>query len=603
MLVLAFSYPAFAQDNKLTEGSLQAQFANLLEKEGLAGVSWFVIRGDEVSIDGRGFADLETKAPMKAETPVHIGSVAKVVLAIGVLRLIETSELTLDSKVTEVLSDKILENSRQHQSPVRVRHLLEHTAGLNNLNMWQFLNTRPTPNTPLREGLLPDADSRLKVRTEPGTQYSYSNIGYAMLGMIIEKVSGQRYEDYLDEQVLAPLKMRQSTFHFVHQEHDAELGLATGYFDGGQKALAQPMYLRPAGQFTTTANDMAKFARFLISGATLDGQSFIPANLLESLSKPTTTSAAKAGLEIGHGLALALRDRHGVVGQCHPGTTFGFQANICLFPDHNSAFFFAINTDSESANYEEFTIRLIEALNLPSSAAHDSAPMAKHTDHSTIEGFYLLRPANMEEFAWLDLVFNFQHLSWDVDRLVVRSLQHPEKLLIPITQSLFRASDRSMPSHVIIQSDNFIQFSDGLNTYTRSSSITLLLNWLSLALGLLGILYIVSLGAVRIAFRNVKDQGQILWPFSAILLFILPILAFQQQSFMQFGELTLASGLLTAVSLALPVTLIIAIALISRRQEISQAAKRDRLAMLAALQFCLLLGYWNLLPIKFWVVA
>lgn len=602
VFLLILTYPTFthSQSEKTSSASLQQQLYQLMSSEDLAGVSWFVADGDHVSTDGTGFANLQTRVPMTADTPVHVGSVAKVVVAIGVLRLIETSDLRLDSEVRDILSNEFLDNPWEEEAPVQVRHLLEHTAGLNNLNMWQFLSTRPTPNTPLQEGLLVGKDSRLKIRSKPGDQYSYSNTGYALLGIIIEKVSGQRYEEFLDQHVLKPLKMNQSTFHFMHQQDDAPSKLATGYLDGGQEILAQPMYLRPAGQFTTTARDMAKFASFLIAGGKLDGQSFIPSNAVADLSKPTTTLAAKADLDIGHGLALALRDRHGVLGQCHPGTTFGFRANICLFPEQKKAFFYSINTDSESADYEKFTIAFIEALNVRKTVAEISNPIHEKTAKQNINGFYLLEPANMQEFEWLDLMFNFRYLSMQGDQLVVRSLQNSPKQLFPVSDSLFRADDRTVPSHVLFKSGEHQQFSDGLNTYTRSAGMKLMLNWVSLTLGLLGLLYIVLLSVYRLLFRGPQNSGAILWPFGSILLFALPITAFVQQSFMRFGELTFASGLLTLVSLALPVSLLIAIALITKRQTISTADKLDRLAMLALLQFCLLLGYWNMLPIKYW---
>src|SRR5690606_13076553 len=122
-----------------------------------------------------------------------------------------------------------------------------------------------------------------------------------------------------------PIGMHQSTFRFVSQEGPhADARLAMGHFEDAVTQTAVPLYLRPAGQFTTTASDMGIFARFLMGNGEIEGQPFIASHLLRAMGRPTTTEAAAAGLtDAGYGLGLNSRDRHGVVGNCHTGTTVG----------------------------------------------------------------------------------------------------------------------------------------------------------------------------------------------------------------------------------------------------------------------------------------
>src|SRR3546814_10529503 len=97
----------------------------------------------------------------------------------------------------------------------------------------------------------------------------------------------------LDYHFLGPLGMHQSTFRFVSQEGPhADAQLAMGHFEGGATQAAVPLYLRPAGQFTTTASDMGLFARFLMSDGEIDGKPFIAPHLLQAMGRPTTTEAA-----------------------------------------------------------------------------------------------------------------------------------------------------------------------------------------------------------------------------------------------------------------------------------------------------------------------
>ena len=98
-----------------------------------------------------------------------------------------------------------------------VRHLLDHTAGLDDMRLWQTFNTRPTADTPLSEAFDRDA-SVLAIRSRPGRQFSYSNISYTLAAMVIESVTGERYEAWLERELLAPLQMRDSTFAFTSQQ-------------------------------------------------------------------------------------------------------------------------------------------------------------------------------------------------------------------------------------------------------------------------------------------------------------------------------------------------------------------------------------------------
>ena len=135
-----------------------------------------------------------------------------------------------------------------------------------------------------------------------------------------------------------------------------------GHFENGEPHPSVPTRLRPAGQLTTTAGDMARLARFLMSDGRIDGLRFIDKGLLDSMGVPVGTEAVQAGLEVGYALGLSTRDRHGALGKCHGGSTVGFHAMFCLFPQHKSAFFLSINTDSETAQYDRFHALLIHAL-------------------------------------------------------------------------------------------------------------------------------------------------------------------------------------------------------------------------------------------------
>jgi CubicO group peptidase (beta-lactamase class C family) len=583
--------------------TLEAEFGAGLKEEGLAGAVWSEVLPDgTVKVGASGLRDAARQVPMQADTRMQVGSVGKVALALGVLRLISEDKLTLDTPLQQVLPELALRNPWLASDPVRIRHLLAHTSGLDNVRFWQAFSLKPAPDTPLAAAF-DGGGNLLRVRTRPGSRYAYSNMGYGLLGMVIEKVTGQPYERYLDAQLLQPLGMADSTFAFVSQTGaQADPRLAMGYFEHGVAQPAVPQYLRPAAQFTTTAADMAKLAQFLMGDGKLQGTQFIDLALMGALSEPAGTDAAQAGLATGHGLALAVRDRHNVVGACHPGTAVGFRAMLCIYPEQDSAFFVAFNTDAERADYERFNRLLLRDLELPLRA-----PAPQGTPAPTVEnwqGVYVPSPSAMASMAWVDAVFGFTRVKWDGESLFLIPFQGEPKELEPVGGLLFRASDRSTASHVLMQEDGKHVLSDGLRSYERASMLRMLVLWGSLALGAAGLLYVLVVGIWRAALRRLGRGDHLFAPLLSLLALLLPLPFFYFQSYLRLGDVTVASVLLTVATAALPLATAFGLARCWRSRgtaaEAGSWAKWDWVALLAALQLLLVLAWWGLLPLRLW---
>jgi len=583
--------------------TLEAEFGAGLKEEGLAGAVWSEILPDgTVKVGASGLRDAARQVPMQADTRMQVGSVGKVALALGVLRLISEDKLTLDTPLQQVLPELALRNPWLASDPVRIRHLLAHTSGLDNVRFWQAFSLQPAPDTPLAAAF-DGGGNLLRVRTRPGSRYAYSNMGYGLLGMVIEKVTGQPYERYLDAQLLQPLGMADSTFAFVSQTGaQADPRLAMGYFEHGVAQPAVPQYLRPAAQFTTTAADMAKLAQFLMGDGKLQGTQFIDLALMGALSEPAGTDAAQAGLATGHGLALAVRDRHNVVGACHPGTAVGFRAMLCIYPEQDGAFFVAFNTDAERADYERFNRLLLRDLELPLRA-----PAPQGTPAPTVEnwqGVYVPSPSAMASMAWVDAVFGFTRVKWDGESLFLIPFQGEPKELESVGGLLFRASDRSTASHVLMQEDGKHVLSDGLRSYERASMLRMLVLWGSLALGAAGLLYVLVVGIWRAALRRLGRGDHLFAPLLSLLALLLPLPFFYFQSYLRLGDVTVASVLLTVATAALPLATAFGLARCWRSRgtaaEAGSWAKWDWVALLAALQLLLVLAWWGLLPLRLW---
>jgi CubicO group peptidase (beta-lactamase class C family) len=555
----------------------------------------------EVSVGSAGLQDNSSGSAFAPDTRFHVGSLTKAMLATGVLSLATAGRIDLDVPAIRYLPHLFPDNPPAGFSDITVRHLLDHTAGLNDAHMWQIFSERADPDAQLITAF-PDPKIQLQVRSQPGSRFSYSNMGYTLLGMILESVVGTRYETYLDEHVLAPLRMHDSTFEFTTQEGEkADPTLAWGHVDDGSRYAASSIFLRPAGQFTTTATDLARFAAFLMGDGVLDGRSFVDKALLRSQGKPFGTEAANEGLIAGYALGLGRRDRHGVVGYCHGGNIVGFVAMLCIFPDVDKAFAYSVNTDSETANYGRFDKLLIEALEIAKALPPQTVNPA--SDMSKWHGRYVLSPNRFQMFEYLDTVFGAIKVSAEDGFLALSSLQQDARLLRPAGRYLYSASDRTTTSHVFFRGkQGEYLVSDGFRTYEKVSTAYLTAHWTSIFLGLAGLVWILVAGSISLVryrsdvFRRPESPA-----FVASALLIAPLPFFLTQSFMALGDFTIASALLAIVTLLLPIGMLSTIILATKKWRVSRINLLHGLAATFVLQWCAVLMATGMLPFRLWV--
>ncbi len=596
---LALSKPANAQTNSAgVEEGLRMQFANHLQRAGLPGAVWTLVTPEEGIVTGAaGLANAQTGVAMTPGARVHVGSVAKAVLAMGVLRLVTTGQLSLDTELASFLPALRFDNPWQDTDPIRIRHLLAHTAGLENFRFRQVFSLRAQADMPLDQAL---GRNILTVHGRPGARYVYSNTGYHLLGMVIEAATQRRYEAWLDAEVLRPLAMHDSSFGFTTQAGAAaDPRLAMGHFEDHVAYPAIPVHARPATQFVTTAADMGRMARFLMGDGRLAGEPFIAADLMAALSGARGTDAERAGLQGGHGLVLSLRDRHGVIGDCRPGATIGFRAMLCLYPKEGKAFFVAANADVENADYETLNTLLIERLHLQPLANQRSTARPPADIHAW-EGLYVPDWHAVTSLAWIDTVFNALALRWDGTRLRLEPFQGKPVFLQQAGDMLFRADDRTAASHVLLITDGERILSDGLRNYRQMPLTTMLWLWTSAALGLAGVLTILCRGGWLLIRRRLLGTSTLALPLAGVLTLVASLPFFFTQSFMQLGDLTIASALLAFASIGLPCAIAYGLLQLPSRARSLAHPAFDCAALLAAAQWMIVLAAWGMLPFVMW---
>lgn len=588
---------ALAASARPAGDGLQPRIAQALAEEGITGAVWGLDGGASTTFGAAGLA--AAGRPMTPDARVHVGSISKAVLATGVLRLATEGRLDLDAAVADVVPGMAFDNPWQATHPVRVRHLLDHTAGLDDMRLSQLFSLQARADMPLAEALA--VGSPLRVRSRPGSRFSYSNTGYALLGQVIEGVTGQHYERYLDDELLAPLGMGDSTFAYTTQVGTAaDPRLAMGHFEDGKAHAAVPIGVRPAAQFTTTAADMLRFARFVAGDGRIDGAAFIAPALMRARARPAGTEAARAGLPAGYALGLGLRDRHGAVGICHGGDTVGFRAIVCAFPAHGRAFFVAFNADVEGADYARIRGLLVDALGVATPPRAASAAPA--TDLAAWNGLYVPAPNRFESFAYLDRLFGVRRVAWRDGALHVRPLQGGPLRLEPAGGRLFRQPGRVLPSHALLVGDDGARvLVDDNQTLARTGLAPLAALWASFAAGVLGLAYVLLVGAWRLLRRRPWRSDALRVPWIGAVALLLPLPLFLHQPFLQFGDLSAASASLAVVTAALPAAMLVGLAR-TRLAPRGRLRTADAMALIAALQWCAVLAAWGLLPVRTWVL-
>jgi CubicO group peptidase (beta-lactamase class C family) len=244
--------PALAPDKQTKiEEAISAQMSRL----GIPGLSVAIVTDQKLKwSNGYGLADVENYVPAKATTAYRLGSISKPITAAAVMQLVERGKLDLDAPI-----QKYCPAFPQKQWPITARLLLGHLAGVRHYKSEaEFASTRHYNS--VVEGLEMFKDDPLLF--EPGTKYSYTTHGFAVLGCAVEGASGMSFTDYVRGNVFKPAGMDRIR---VDNVTDIIPNRAQGYFKtkSGElqnSGLADSSYKIPGGGFISTVEDLAKFA-------------------------------------------------------------------------------------------------------------------------------------------------------------------------------------------------------------------------------------------------------------------------------------------------------------------------------------------------------
>ncbi len=300
---------------------IPARMREFVDKGSLAGAVTLVARRGAIgALDAVGFADIENRKPMRADTIMQIMSQTKSVTGGAAMILVDEGKLDLNRAAQEYLPEFKGQQVAEKQPdgsvkvhapkhPPTVLELMCHSAGFAFLPAsGEFKRINFTMDRTLAEAVR--AYAAEKLNTEPGTKYAYSNMGIATLGRIVEVVSGMPYERFVETRILQPLGMKDS-FYFPPEEKKSriamvymvdkgKLTLAGEKAQGGDPAKyrAGAKYPGPELAMFSTATDLYRFYQMLANRGTLDGKRILSPQAVEAMLHDYTPDHSGYGLTV-----------------------------------------------------------------------------------------------------------------------------------------------------------------------------------------------------------------------------------------------------------------------------------------------------------------
>jgi len=313
--------------NDAIASQIPARIKHFVDGGTVAGAVTLVAQDNKiVEFDAEGMADIEAGHAMTKDTIFQIMSMTKPVTAIGIMMLAEEGKLALRDPVElylpEFKGQRVATNVGPDagrlgvpEHPISIRDLLTHTSGVPDEAPAEIGDYQHAMNVPLDEVVKHIAKEKLLF--QPGTAWSYTSGGIEVLGRIIEVASGQKYEDFIAERILKPLKMKDSFFYppqdkigriaMVYVMRDGKLVRAPGSILGGDPAKyrAGSVFPAPGWGLYSTAEDLLHLYEMMLNDGVYDGHRYLSDFSVHLMTEPHTSKIRPVGWMRGADYGLA----------------------------------------------------------------------------------------------------------------------------------------------------------------------------------------------------------------------------------------------------------------------------------------------------------
>jgi CubicO group peptidase (beta-lactamase class C family) len=379
------------------------------------------VKGTPVLMKAYGMADLEHDVANTPETVFESGSVAKQFTAMAIMLLAEDGRLSLDDEVR-----KHVPELPDYGVSLTIRHMLTHTSGLRDWGSIASIAGAPRTAREYTHAHVLDIVSRQKsLNFPPGTQWSYSNTGFNLAAIIVDRLSGMSFAEFSQRRIFEPLGMTRTMWRDNHRRIVKDRAIAYSKVATGYEIEMPFENVHGNGGLLTTVGDLLKW-----------NENFVTPKVgsAKTLAAMTTAGSYSDGRRLDYGLGLYVRPLNGVANVYHSGSTAGYRAHVNRFPQHQLSVAVLCNgsdgaaTDAANGVSREY-LSLTETITMTGSTKHDLPPTVP--------------AAALREFAgdyWSDEAEVRLTAAVDRDRLVLRRRPGTVIELTPVAHDAFRGS-------------------------------------------------------------------------------------------------------------------------------------------------------------------
>jgi CubicO group peptidase (beta-lactamase class C family) len=384
---------------------LNTYIAKSMKKNKVTGLSIALVDDQEIIFArGFGYADRENKVPATKNTVYRAGSISKLFTAAAVMQLAQTGKVDIDAPFDTYVPGFSIRSRFADAGEITPRNIMTHHSGLPSDYIRGMYTTKPE----LLEQFLP----RLKeeyTAFPPDLVFSYSNLGVGILGPLIEKVSKKGYADYMNEEVLVPLGMNNSSFV---RQFDSEALIAKGYY----KKKEQEQYaLRdmPAGSLYSNVLDLSRFMQMVFAGGRSGGRQILaPGSLDEMLTVQNPACVLDMDVKVGLGWMIMEKQGAGtIIGQ--GGGTGTYFSTMFAVREHKLAAIVLTNCVEGSAVTGEICMKALNSLyeaktggtvpdkdNRPAKTALSEDEMKRYEGHFDTEMGFVNISVEGKKLVW-----------------------------------------------------------------------------------------------------------------------------------------------------------------------------------------------------------
>lgn len=341
--------PAPTTDYQAVNDEVDAFFGEFITEKTPGGMVLVLQDGQIIHQAAYGLANLKKETPLTVDHIMHLASMGKQMTAMAVMILAEQGKLDYDDPIS-----KYIPEISQFGDEFTIRRVLHHTSGLPDYGDGITDSLMKRSDNPTNEDMIDVLSKKRKLLSDPGEAFYYSNAGYDMLAVLIERVSGETFPDFVKSNIFDPLGMK-DTFSLPNKKRRANAMVTISYTGSSENPEAYPNdpldNIYGSGSVYSTIGDMALYDEALY------GDALVSQKTIREALKPTTLNDGSVE-QYGFGLEFEKWKKETVV--AHSGAWLGFNNDYVRFPQRHFSVMVLLNRDYEYPSDPRIALKVAE---------------------------------------------------------------------------------------------------------------------------------------------------------------------------------------------------------------------------------------------------